>query len=152
MLIHVLDDNRWGLGAGSGVPPSRNYFSGCDLSIVSSCDPRVILSRAFDLALNSLGPESSWSTHPRDVVRLRHTLYPAVPEVGEMLDANRGSYAFVVVFEQPKPTSESVISLGQSGFISPALVFDDHFQDQFELFKKFEYRPMQLFANAQSVK
>jgi acyl-homoserine lactone acylase PvdQ len=152
MLIHVLDDNRWGLGAGSGVPPSRSYFSGCDLSIVSTCEPRVMLSKALELALNSLGTEASWSTHPRDVVQFRHTLYPTVPEVGEMLDANHGSYAFVVAFGHPKPTGESIISLGQSGFISPALVFDEHFQDQFELFKRFEYRPMQLFDNAQSVK
>src|SRR5262249_52358396 len=32
MLIHVLDDNHWGLGRGSGVPPSGNYFDGCPFS------------------------------------------------------------------------------------------------------------------------
>jgi penicillin G amidase len=152
MLIHVLDDNRWGLGAGSGVPPSRNYFGGCDPTIFINCDPRVMLSRAFDLALSALGTQGTWSTQPRDVAMFRHTLYPAVPEIGHILDANRGSYAFVVVLGHPKPTSESIISLGQSGFISPGLEFDNHFSDQLALYKRFGYRPMTLFDNAQSVK
>src|SRR5262249_54017070 len=94
MLIHVLDDDRSGMGRGSGVPPSRNYFEGCDPSTFTRCDPAMIMSKAFDLALNALGSETAWSTAPRGIVTLHHTLYPAVPEVGRMLNANHGSYAF----------------------------------------------------------
>jgi len=151
MLIHVLDDGRWGMGGGSGVPPSRNYFDGCDLSTFATCTPEIIMSRAFDKALDALGSPATWSTQPRDITRFRHTLYPAVPEVGQMLTANRGAYAFAVTFGRPKMTSESIISLGQSGFIGPTLVFDPHVSDQFDLYTRFGYRPMILFDNAQSV-
>jgi penicillin G amidase len=71
MLIHVLDD---ALGGGSGVPPSRDYFNGMN--------PNTVMSAAFDQALAALGPTpSAWSTQPRNIVRFRHTLFPAVPEV-----------------------------------------------------------------------
>jgi penicillin G amidase len=156
MLIHVLDDDRWGIGRGSGVPPSRNYFNGCDLSTFTRCDPAIITSKAFDLALAALGSETAWSTGPRGIFSFRHTLYPAVPEIGQMLIANHGTYAFAVVLGHPKPTSESIITLGQSGFIGfippTTPVFDMHFSDQFELYKAFNYRSMNLFDNAESAK
>jgi len=151
MLVHALDDGRWGMGGGSGVPPSRNYFDGCDLSTFATCTPEIIMSRAFEKALDALGSRAAWTTQPRDVARFRHTLYPAVPEVGQMLNANRGAYAFAVILSRSKMTSESIISLGQSGFIGPTLVFDPHFSDQFDLYTMFGYRPMILFENAQSV-
>jgi hypothetical protein len=78
-----------------------------------------------------------------------------VPEIGRMLIANHGTYAFAVVLGHPKPTSESIITLGQSGFITKegsTLVLDTHFNDQLELYKVFSYKPMNLFDNAESVK
>jgi len=68
-----------------------------------------------------------------------------------MLNANHGTYAFVVVLGPPKPISESIVTLGQSGFIGSTLTFDPHFSDQLELYRMFSYRPMQLFDNARSV-
>jgi penicillin G amidase len=138
MLIHVLDD---ALGGGSGVPPSRDYFNGVN--------PNTVISAAFDQALAALGPNpSAWSTQPRDIVRFRHTLYPAVPEVATMLDSNRATYVYIVVLSNPTPNSESILPLGQSGFIAPDGTLDPHFRDQLERYRNFQYKPMRLFANA----
>jgi penicillin amidase len=153
MLIHVLDD---ALGGGSRVLPSRNYFDGCDSTVFGACRADVIMSTAFEKALDALGPEPAWSSHPRETTHFQHTLSQAIPEIASVLDANRASYGFVVVFERPKPIAESIVSLGQSGFIGLAApgtpVFDVHFADQLELFRAFGYRPMRLFDNARSTK
>jgi len=142
MLIHVLDDR---LGGGSGVPPSRDYFNGTD--------PNVVMSQAFDKALTTLGSDPmAWSTKPRGVVHFQHNLFPAIPEVATMLDANHGTYCHVVVLSNPHPTSESIITLGQSGFIqnlSGTPVLDPHFMDQFDLYRNFQYKPMHLYINTQ---
>jgi penicillin amidase len=140
MLIHVLDD---ALGGGSGVPPSRDYFNGAN--------PNAVVSTAFDQALAALGANpNAWSSQPRAIVTFRHNLYPTIPEIGTMLNSNRACYVNIVVLSQ-RPSSESVMSLGQSGFIqlgpSGTPVLDPHFKDQFTLFQNFEYRPMRLFKN-----
>jgi hypothetical protein len=87
---------------------------------------------AFDQALAALDlTPDEWSTQPREIVRFRHTLYPLVPEVATMLDSNRATYAYIVVLRNPTPTSESILSLGQSGSIrldatTNLPVFDDN--------------------------
>lgn len=130
MLIHVLDDK---LGGGSGVPPTRDYFNGSN--------PKQVMSLVFDetLAQPGMNP-SNWSLQPRAIVRFRHTLYPAIPEVATMLDSNRGNFAMVIVLSNPPVTSESILSLGASGFIgrdaSNAPRFDPHFSDQLNLFRE----------------
>jgi Penicillin amidase len=147
LLIHVLDH---ALGGGSPVPPSRDYFNGAN--------PNALMSATFDqalTALTTLGPApAAWSTQPREIVRFRHTLYPAIPEVASMLDSNRATYAYIVVLSNPMPSSESILSLGQSGFIALDAttnlpVFGPHVRDQIELFRDFRYKPMRLFRNAQ---
>lgn len=139
MLIHVLDH---AVGAGSPVPPSRDYFNGQN--------PNAVMSAALDEALTALGADpSAWSTQPRDVVSFRHTLYPRIPEIATMLQSNRGTYAMVVVMSNPKPASESILSLGQSGFISSTSQLHPHFKDQLELFRNFAYKPMRLYRNTQ---
>jgi penicillin amidase len=139
MLIHVLD---YALAGGSGVPPSRDYFNGVD--------PNAAMSTAFDQALAALGDPNAWSTQPRAIVTFRHNLYPTIPEIATMLDSNRACYVNIVVLSH-RPSSESIMSLGQSGFIqlgpSGTPVLDPHFKDQFALFQNFEYRPMRLFKN-----
>jgi penicillin amidase len=142
-LLHVLDD---ALGGGSGVPPSRDYFNGAN--------PNAVMSAAFTQALNSLGPDpATWSTKPRDVTRLRHVLFPVIPEVASMLESNKATYAQIVVLSKPAITSESILTLGQSGFIRLAPpntpVLDPHFKDQFERYRTFQYKPMCLFKNVE---
>jgi hypothetical protein len=69
-----------------------------------------------------------------------------------MLDSNKGTYAQIVVLGNPKPTSENILTLGQSGFIEKGdttPVLDSHFKDQFDLYKSFEYKPMKLYKNRQ---
>ena len=146
-LIHSLDFHFTGR---SGVPPSRDYFNGAD--------PHTVLSNAFNDALHTFGTTSTagWSTLPRATVTLRHPLIPGLAgAIGQMLSSNRGTYAQLVVLESPV-RAETILTLGQSGFIGlegysptgqPILAFDQHFQDQFGLYKNFEYKPMPLFRN-----
>jgi len=151
MLIHVLDN---ALGGGSGVPPTngRDYFNGAN--------PNAVMSAAFDQALTALGTDrAGWATQARNIVRFQHLLYrPDVPqlralELATMPDANRAAYAYIVVLSNPTPTSESILSLGQSGFIGVDAtgmpVLGPHVRDQFELYRYFQYKPMRLFRNAQ---
>ncbi len=159
-LLHVLDD---ALGGGSGVPPSRDYFDGCDLTVFSACDPYVIMSKTFDQALATLGSASDWSSRPRGVVRFRHHLSGItgipnvgtvnIPDIGTIPESNRGTYAQIVVLSNPAISSENILTQGQSGFIrlgpSNTPEFDSHFKDQLELYRQFQYKPMPLFRNTQ---
>jgi len=141
-LIHVLDD---ALGGGSGVPPSRDYFNGVD--------PKTMMSATFEQSLTALGPTSAAWTKPRPVVRFRHALFPTIPEVGSMFESNKNTYVQVVVLSAPKMTAETILTLGQSGFIqlappsTPQL--DPHFKDQLDLYRNFKYKPMRFFKNSQ---
>lgn len=140
-LIHVLDD---ALGGGSGVPPSRDYFNGID--------PNAVMSATFDQTLTALGPTPAAWTKPRTVVSFRR-VSPKIPEVGTMFESNKNTYAQVVVLGNPKMTVETILTLGQSGFIQlippSTLQLDPHFRDQLELYRSFEYKPMPLFNNTQ---
>jgi len=112
------------------------------------------MSAAFTEALNLLGPSSAaWSTVDRGVVRFRHPLFPAVPELGTMPEgAAHFTYGQVVVLEKSKPTGESILTPGQSGFIglspSAAPVFGAHYSDQLPLYANAEFKPMPLYKNA----
>jgi penicillin amidase len=141
MLIHVLDD---ALGGGSGVPPSRDYFNGQD--------PRAVMSSVFTLALNSLGPDpAAWSSKPRDIVRFRHVLYPAVPELGSMFDSDRDTYAQFVAFTNPVQAG-NIFVLGQSGFIQlgpgGTPVVSPNFTSLLDLYRGFQYKPMPITHRA----
>jgi penicillin G amidase len=141
-LIHVLDE---ALGGGSGVPPSRDYFNGAD--------PNTVMSQTFDQILTTLGPTPAAWTKPRIVDRFRHVLYPTVPEVGTMLESNKNTYAQIVILSNPHVTAQTILTLGQSGFIKvqpPGTPqFDPHFADQLDLYRTFQYKPMPLYKNAQ---
>lgn len=111
--------------------------------------PQPFTSPRLYLAFGVTTIRTAGTDHPYvDVVRFRHTLYPAVPEVATMLDSNRATYAYIVVLSNPTPTSESILSLGQSGFIAPDGTLDAHFRDQLERYRNFEYKAMRLFVNA----
>ncbi len=142
LLLHILDD---ALGGGSGVPPSRDYFNGKD--------PKFVISNTFDQVLTALGFDPSALSPPRPQILFRHNLDPTVPPVPSIPVANRANYAQSVVLSRPVPVALSIVSLGTSGFIqlgpSNTPILDPHFQDQLELFKNFEYKPMRLFTNTQ---
>jgi penicillin amidase len=142
-LLHVLDH---ALGSGSGVPPSRDYFIDIN-SQDPRQDPRQILSASFDQALAALGSKTNW-TPARPVTRFVHAL-PAIGQVAAIPRSNRATWAQIVYFTPNRPEGETIFGLGQSGFIDPSKKFDLHFIDQFELFSRFEYKPMPLYLNHQ---
>jgi penicillin G amidase len=141
VLLHVLDER---LGSGSGVPPSRDYFNGLD--------PNTQISAAFTQALSNLGPDpAAWSNTDRGVTQFSRA-FPAIPVVGSMLQSNKATFAQIIVFHTPKLYSESIVTLGQSGFIqlvNGAPVLDPHFRDQLDLYRSFGYKPMRLYQNKQ---
>ncbi len=57
----------------------------------------------------------------------------------------------VVVLSNPALRSESILSLGQSGFVQfepPDMArFHTHFRDQLEIYRQFQYKPMHLYRN-----
>ena len=138
LLLHVLDD---ALGEGSGVPPSRDYFNGAD--------PNAVISAAFDQALTALGPDpAAWSAQPRGEITFNH---PVIGIVGRIPNSNRATYGQIVVLGRRAIRSENIFTLGQSGFIRfvppNGFALDEHFRDQLELFRAFEYKPLRLLAN-----
>lgn len=140
MLLHVLDD---ALGGGSGVPPSRDYFN--------EADPNLVMASTFDQALVILETTFGTSdplawTPPRPTTDFNH---PIIGNVGSMLSSNRATYAQIVVLSRPRSTGENITPLGQSGFIGLTTWLDEHFLDQLDLFKDFEYKPMPLYRNPQ---
>ncbi len=139
MLLHVLDD---ALGPGSGVPPSRDYFNGVD--------PNVAMSAAFDQTLAALaatqGNDPALWTGPRGTTNFNH---PIIGTVGSIPSSNRATYAQIVVLSRPKFAAENIFTLGQSGFIKlvppSGFALDPHFKDQLDLYRNFQYKPMNLF-------
>jgi penicillin amidase len=137
MLLHVLDDAL--AKKGSGVPPARDYFNGAD--------PNQVMAAAFNQTLAALNigfgtdDPTLWIL-PRGTIDFIHPILNF--SVGSIPLSNRATYAQIVIFGKKKVVAESIQPLGQSGFISPAGELDVHFDDQLELFRNFEYKPMPL--------
>jgi acyl-homoserine lactone acylase PvdQ len=98
----------------------------------------------------SLGSDPAAWTAPRGTTSFVH---PIVGTVGTIPASNRATYAQIVVLSRPRITAENIYTLGQSGFIGlvppSGFALDGHFRDQLDLYRAFEYKPMQLFRNAQ---
>ncbi len=143
MLIHVLD---FAFTGASGVPPSRDYFNGRD--------PSALISVTFDEVLATLaaahGDDPAAWTGPRGDIVFSH---PIIGTVGSIPNSNRATYAQIIVLSRPKLHGESILTLGQSGFIQflppSGFALDPHFKDQLELYREFQYKPMRLFHNTQ---
>ena len=136
-LLHVLDDAL--AKKGSGVPPGRDYFNGED--------PNQVMALVFDQTLAALTiqfstPDPTQWIVPRGTIDFIHPIlnFP----VGSIPLSNRATYAQIVIFGRRSVFAESIQPLGQSGFISQTGGPDVHFDDQLELFRNFEYKPMPL--------
>jgi len=138
-LLHALD------GAASGVPPSRDYFDRVGSGDVETADQVLVqsLREALDILTARFGTPDidSWIT-PRPIVSF---VYPLGLVLGQIPISNRATYAQIVELSRPI-VAVNIIPLGQSGFISPAGGLDHHFGDQLNLFRQFQYKPMQLLA------
>jgi penicillin amidase len=134
VLLHALDFHFTGY---SGVPPSRDYFSGTD--------PNAAMSRAFDEAVAALaeaqGDDPTVWTAPRGDIVFSHLL---AGEVGRIPHSIRATYAQIVMLN-PVISGENIFSLGQSGRISLVdgqMQLDPHFRDLLPLFRNFQYKKM----------
>ena len=143
VLLHALDDALRVDGpcadlGGSCVPPSRDYFNGVD--------PNVVMSNAFDQALTALGSDpAAWSNQPRPQILFSHYVVGPIAQVPAF---SRMTWLQHVLLAHPANTAESIITLGQSGFIGVGpdgtAVLSPHFADQLPLYRNFEYKPMNL--------
>jgi hypothetical protein len=137
VLLHTLDFHFTGY---SGVPPSRDYFSGTD--------PNAAMSRAFDEAVAALaeaqGDDPTAWTAPRGDIVFTH---PLAGEVGRIPHTgNRATYAQIVMLN-PVISGENIFSLGQSGrvrLVDGQMQLDPHFRDLLPLFRNFQYKKMGL--------
>jgi hypothetical protein len=139
VLMHALDDALREEGpcadlGGSCVPPSRDYFNGKD--------PNEVLSRAFD---DAVADPAVWSTVPRAPITFTHFI---VGKVAQIPGSARMTWVHNVTMGRPI-TSETILTLGQSGFIrtgdGSTVLFDPHFADQLPLYRNFEYKTMPFY-------
>jgi len=135
VLLHALDFHFTGY---SGVPPSRDYFSGTD--------PNAAMSRAFDEAVAALveaqGDDPTAWTAPRPDTVFSHLL---AGEVGRIPHSIRANYGQIVILDPVRISGENIFTLGQSGrmrLVDGQIQLDPHFRDLLPLFRNFQYKKM----------
>ncbi|SDH92023.1 penicillin amidase [Alteribacillus persepolensis] len=63
----------------------------------------------------------------------------------EIISMNRGSENHFVEMTQEGPSGQNVTPPGQIGFINQNGEYSQHYRDQIDLFKSFEYKPMHFY-------
>ena len=136
-LLHALQ------GPASGVPPSRDYFDRLGTPATETADEILVqaLSEALDVLTIRFGSADiqTW-LDPRPMIRYQHSLGPLM---GQIPMSNRASYGQMIELSTPI-RAQNILPLGQSAFIDPAGAPGDHFDDQLELYRTFQHKPMPL--------
>ena len=130
-------------GKEAGVPPSRDYFNGVD--------PNAVIVNSLKDALSKL--ESKYGTADMskwrrgvNMLRFGTTNVFGIPQsllsVKDVLYMNRGTQNHVVILGKDRVRGWNVVPPGQSGFVNLQNKTSPHYQDQLDLYVKFEYKPM----------
>jgi penicillin G amidase len=139
ILYHAL------LGPQSTVPNTYDFFNGVQpLNVVYAAltDTIAALTAQF-----STGNMSKWLTQ---VVKqgFFYTNFNGIPQASPSetlflpIAMNRGTENHMVVLGPHGPEGQNVCPPGQSGFVAPGGVPDAHYQDQMDLYKNFQSKPM----------
>ena len=108
--------------------------------------PLVIAAPPHGLVVTTASGDVLVTGEPRGDIVFSH---PILGTVGSIPTSNRATYAQIIVLSRPKLHGESILTLGQSGFIQfvppSGFTLDPHFGDQLELYRGFHYKPMRLF-------
>ncbi len=140
VLYHCL------LGEDSSIPNDYDFFNGED--------PNQVVIEALSAALSELSETYG--------AQMDNWLSPVIPHVfginnfagipqagsseaiplGNFM--NRGTQNHMVVFDRGRVEAYNVCPPGQSGFISPSGIKDPHYEDQLQIYRDFESKPMIL--------
>ncbi|SDO50647.1 penicillin acylase family protein [Phyllobacterium sp. OV277] len=137
----------------AGVPQTYDFFNGAD----AKGRQQIILS-ALEKTGNSLkdeyssGDVSNWRVPlPQHVFETSNYMGipQANPDEGKAIatSMNRGTQSDMVTFRDGKVSFCAVTPPGQSGFIDPTGKRSPHYEDQLDLYQRFECRP-QAFLRA----
>jgi len=138
VLYHAL------LGDKSTIPNNYDFFHGADpLSVVLS----ALKDTTDDLAAKYGNAMSGWLLQ---VVQQEFfpTNFVGVPQANSSealflpISMNRGTENHLVVLKPSGTEGEDVCPPGQSGFVAPNGTPSPHYQDQMDLYKNFQLKPM----------
>ena len=139
ILYHSL------LGNASTIPNHYDFFN--------SVDPSVVVLGTLTEALKSLATEYA-TENVREwllpVVQQKFfiTNFNGVPQANPdealylPINMNRGTENHLVVLKPTGVSGYDVCPPGQSGFVSPDGIKDQHYEDQMDLYKNFQTKPM----------
>jgi penicillin G amidase len=132
------------LGKKAAHPPSIDYFNGKrDEILVKS------LSEALDRGEKRFGtPDmNGWKTSVTPMSYIPTTIHgvtSTAENVKETFFMDRGTENHIVELKKEGPEGVMVVPPGTSGFVKPDGTKSPHYEDQFEMFNRFEYKPLLL--------
>lgn len=134
------------LGEKSAIPQEIDLFSGRSQHEVI----RQALRKTYRQMLQQYGETpSNWRTNAI-ALTFRANNFFGVPQAGDKESfhqdeyQNRGTENDLIVFTDDSVKAWDIVAPGQSGFISPQGEPSPHYQDQLELYKKFDKKPLWL--------
>jgi len=136
------------LGKKAPHPLSQDYFNGKrDETLVKS------LSEALDRAEKKFGtPDmNAWKTPVTPMTYVPTTIHgvtSTAENVKPTFFMERGTENHIVELKKEGAEGAMVVPPGTSGFVKPDGTKSPHYEDQFEMFNKFEYKPLLLKEEA----
>jgi penicillin amidase len=136
------------LGKRAPHPLSHDYFNGKrDEILIKS------LSEALDRAEKKFGtPDMNvWRTPVTPMAYAPATIHGVISTAGSVKATffmERGTENHIVELKTEGPEGMNVVPPGASAFIKPDGTKSPHFEDQLELYNKFEYKPLLLKEDA----
>jgi penicillin amidase len=136
------------LGKKAPNPTAIDYFNGKRNEILVKS-----LSDALDRAEKKFGTSdmSMWKTPVTPMVYAPTTIH-GVTSTGEKVKGTffmeRGTENHIVELKKEGAEGVMVVPPGTSGFVKPDGTKSTHYEDQFEMFNRFQYKPMLLKEEA----
>jgi penicillin amidase len=145
VLYHAL------LGNESTIPNNYDFFNGVDpLEVVLSALADTITALTTQYGTNDM---NTWLL-PVVQQEFFPTNFTGVPQAGAgealflPISMNRGTENHLIVLKPSGIEGEDVCPPGQSGFVAPNGTPSLHYQDQMDLYKDFELKPMLFDFNS----
>lgn len=138
------------LGKKAGHPTSIDYFNGQrdEILLKSLGEALARVEKKFGTA-----DMSAWKTPvtPRPYAPTTiHGVISTTEKIKETFFMDRGSENHIVELKKEGPEGLMVVPPGTSGFVKADGTKSPHFEDQFEMFNTFEYKP--LLRKEESIK
>jgi penicillin amidase len=139
------------LGDKSTIPNNYDFFHGTDpLTVILDALGDTVGALATQYGTDGM---SSWLL-PVVKQKFLPTNFVGVPQADPSealflpISMNRGTENHLIVLNRNGTEGEDVCPPGQSGFVAPDGSLSSHYQDQMDLYKDFQLKPMSLNFNA----